>query len=100
MKITKKRFSISIPYILHEEYKQKAEYCGISLNKVIFYTLRRKRPVIVPKDVGITMLALKEEVEKLQKAPNADELSEIIARIKSYTEFFEKYTEKGSQNGF
>ena len=94
MKITKKRFTISIPEILYYEYKRRAEYCGVSLNQIIFYTLRRKRPIIVPKDVIPVMLALQNEVKKLQKMPNLDEFSKIIAQIKSYIEFFEKYVDR------
>lgn len=96
MKITKKRLSISIPNALYDEYKAKAEYCGISLNRVIFYVLRRKRPVIVPKDVLAIMLALQQDVRKLQKTQKAGDITAIIAQIDEYLEFFNKYVDRRS----
>gem|GEM_PF-5802180 len=83
------RVSVTLPQVMVEDFKTKAELTGLSISRVVYLQLKARKPIIiVPGDLLSQVKGLRQVLDKIADEGNIE--AEIISILQQNVRFYQE----------
>lgn len=85
-KLNTVRVSVTLPQVMVEDFKTKAELTGLSISRVVYLQLKARKPIIiVPGDLLSQVKGLRQVLDKIATEGNVE--AEVLSTLQQSVRF-------------